>query len=191
MKRRLGILALTIAAWPVAAFAQSTDTDDGQVGVDGSVAPICILGDPSPAQVDLGQMAETAGARVGRIKTIADQSVTLADSFCNFAGSEVTVDATALLTTDATTPPAGFSRAVNFTATASGWAGTDSAATTAALADGTNPDASGTGSTQPLPKLADIQVDLTSFTVPGDNLMIAGDYSGTVVVTLGPAQQAP
>lgn len=191
MTRRLGIAVLMIALWPAVAFAQASDTDEGNVSIDGTVAPLCILGDPTPVPVDLGQMAQTSGAQVGHIATIANQQVTLPDSFCNFAGSEVTVDASALLTTDPTTPPAGFSRAVNFTATASGWASTNAAATTAALADGSTPNASGTGSTQPLPKLADIQVELSNFTTPGDVLLVSGDYSGTVTVTLGPAQQAP
>lgn len=186
MKYASGFLLIALAAAPVPAFAQSA-TATGNVGVGGQVAPLCILGTPNPATVNLGTLANTSGARVGRVATFSDQSVTLPGSFCNFAGSQLTVQATALLAADASTPPAGFSRAVNYTATASGWAATNAAATTAALAGGANATATGSGSTQPTPKIADLLVTLSNFTAPGDGILVAGAYSGTVTVTLGPA----
>lgn len=190
MNRHFGALGIALAALPAVAMAQATDTDTANVAIDGRVASLCILGDPTPATVDLGQMAATSGTRVGKIAVLPSQTVTLPGSFCNFAGSALRVDATALVSTDASAPPAGFVKAVNYTATASGWAASDAVATTAALADGTSPTASGTGATQPLPNIADIQVALSSFTTPGDAILVAGDYSGAVVVTLGPAAVA-
>ena len=186
MKRIGQILLLALAALPVPALAQSA-TATGTVGVGGQVAPVCILGTPNPAVINLGTLANTSGARVGRIVTFSEQNVTLPSSFCNFAGSQLTVQATALLSTDDTTPPAGFARAVNYTASASGWAATNATVTTTALADGTAATATGTGSVQPLPKLADLLVTLSDFTVTGDAILVAGNYSGTIVVTLGPA----
>lgn len=188
MQRFKVSLVLLAAALPVAAHGQSTAT--GNVAVGGNVALICILGDPTPSLVDLGQMVTTSGPRAGRIATIASRSVALAGSFCNFAGSAVKVDATALRSADTTAPPAGFARAVNFTATATGWATTAAAATTAAVANGSSATASGTGSTQPLPKISDIGLTLSGFTAPGDAILVAGSYSGTIVVTLGPAATA-
>ncbi|KHK93550.1 hypothetical protein [Novosphingobium malaysiense] len=188
MRKLTGLCAVVLAAVPATAFAEVSDT--GNVAIDGRVASICILGDPSSATVDLGQMAATSGSRAGRIDTLAAQTVNLPGSFCNFAGSAVTVDAVALVSNDASPLQAGFARAVNFTARATGWATGDAAATTAALGDGTGASASGTGTTQPLPKIADIGVTLSEFTVPGDSLLVAGSYSGTVVVTLGPATVA-
>lgn len=172
-----------VAAGP--AWAQ--ESDEAEVAIDGRVARLCVLGDPSQATVDLGQMAATSGSRVGRIAALSDVTVTLPNSFCNFAGSIATVEATALVEQGSGTPPANFAKAVNFTATASGWGGTAASATSAAAADGSSPTASGDGSVQPQPRQSDIAVQLSAFTVPADARLVAGSYSGLVRVTLGPA----
>lgn len=185
MKCTLGLALIVLAAFPAAAIAQTTET--GTVAVEGQVRPVCILGNPNPALVNLGQLSASSGPRTGRIAVIPAQTVTLPASYCNFAGSVVTVTATALTSNDASAPQPGFSRAVNYTAAAGNWATGTSTATTAALANGTAGTASGTGATQPLPKVADITLNLSSFTAPGDLILVAGNYSGTVVVTLGPA----
>jgi hypothetical protein len=190
MKHLTGIVAIALAALPAAAFAQPTPAT-GTVSVDGRVAPICLLGAPNPAPVNLGQMVATSGPRVGRITVLPNQTVTLPNSFCNFAGSTVTVQATALTASDASSPQPGFARAVNYTATATGWAMGSSAATSPALRDGTLPTATGTGASQPLPKRGDIAVTLSNFTVPSDSILVAGNYSGLVIVTLGPTVTAP
>lgn len=183
-KYALALIALA-AAMPGAAMAQTTET--GTVGVEGSVRPICLLGNPTPALVNLGQLSAASGTRTGKIAVIPAQTVQLPASYCNFAGSVVTVQATALTAADTTVPQAGFVRAVNYTATATNWASGGSSATTGALRDGTGAVASGTGAVQPLPKVADITLTLSSFSTPGDLIMVAGNYSGNVIVTLGPA----
>lgn len=185
MKRKLGLALIVLAAFPAPAIAQTTET--GTVAVEGQVRPVCVLGDPNPALVNLGQLSANSGPRTGRIAVIAPRTVTLPASYCNFAGSVVSVTATALTSNDTSAPQPGFARAVNYTASASNWASGTSTATTAALRDGTVPTASGFGATQPLPKIADITLTLSSFTAPGDLILVAGNYSGTVVVTLGPA----
>ena len=188
MKQTLSLFALAIAAVPGLASAQTAA--EGNVGVDGRVAPVCILGDPDPATVNLGQLSAGSGPRTGRVATIANRTVLLPVSHCNFAGSILTVRATALIVNDPAAPQAGFTRAVNYTATATGWSGGASAATTAALRDGSNSTTSGSGSIQPLPSRADITLTLSNFTTPGDGFLVAGNYSGTVVITLGPAAVA-
>lgn len=187
-----GMLAAAAAlALPGTAFAQAaTDTATGQVTVGGNVARLCILGTPSRPTVDVGQMAATSGVRVGKITTIGAQTVTLPASFCNFAGSAITVAATALVSTDATAVQPGFAKAVNYTAAATNWAATATSATTAATAAGATPTTSSTGATQTLPKTADVTVTLSNFTAPSDALLTAGTYNGLVVVTLGPAAGA-
>lgn len=187
MKQTVGLYILALALLPAPALAQSQASATGTVAIDARVRPVCILGDPNPALVNLGQISASSGPRTGKIDTIAPRTVTLPASFCNFAGSVVRVTTTALTSSDTTPPQAGFTRAVNYTATASGWATGSSAATSNALRDGTSPSATGTGATQPLPKIADISVTLSSFTTPGDLILVAGNYSGNVVVTLGPA----
>lgn len=183
MRKPCLLAAIGVAALSVPAFAQDAT---GNVEVTGTVARLCILGEPSRSVVDLGQMVATSGAGVGRIAPVPAQNVTLPGSFCNFAGSVVGITASALVEASGTLPPAGFARAVNYTATASGWATSDAAATSAASADGANPDTSGVGGNQPEPQLADIAVQLSDFTVPANALLLAGNYGGLVTVTLGP-----
>ncbi len=185
MKCKPGLALIVLAAFPATAIAQTTET--GTVAVEGQVRPVCILGNPNPALVNLGQLSASSGPRTGRIAVIAPRTVTLPASYCNFAGSVVTVRATALTSSDTSAPQPGFSRAVNYTATATNWANGGSTATSAALRDGSSATASGAGATQPLPRVADITLTLSSFTAPGDLILVAGNYSGTVVVTLGPA----
>lgn len=185
MTRKPALALILIAGFPASAIAQATET--GTVAVEGQVRSVCVLGDPNPALVNLGQLSASSGPRTGRIAVIAPRTVTLPASHCNFAGSVVSVTATALTASDTSAPQPGFGRAVNYTASASNWASGASTATTTALRDGTVPTASGFGATQPLPKLADITLTLSSFTAPGDPILVAGNYSGTVVVTLGPA----
>lgn len=187
MNRLTAALAAMAAAVPAAALAETASADSGHITIDGSVAPMCILGEATPAIVDLGTLAATSGPGIGRTATLPPRTVTLPGSFCNFAGSAVKLEANALLATDASVPQPGFARAVNFTAEASGWAATPAVATTSALADGTAPTVVGTGVTQPLPTVADIEVRLSGFSSPGNPILVAGNYVGTVVVTLGPA----
>lgn len=180
------LLALPMLAFAGAAIAQTSDTATADVTVGGNVARLCVLGQPTPPTIDVGQMAETSGTRVGRIRTISTQVVTLPASFCNFAGSAVTVSATALVVNDNLAVQPGFARAVNFAASASNWAGSPTNVTTTASASGATPSASSTGTSQPLPKIADVRLELTGFSAPGDALLVAGTYSGLVTVTLGP-----
>jgi len=189
--KHFALLALPLAMIAVPAMAQEggSTSDTAQVNVTGNVASLCILGDPTNPNVDLGQMVNTSGARVGKIATIGQQTSNLPNSFCNFAGTQLTVTTAALLG-PAGTPPTGFARAVNYTATATGWAAPDAAATSAAAFDGATPSASNSGGTQNGPRVNDILVTLTNFTVPLDRLLVAGAYSGTVTITLGPVAQS-
>ena len=146
MKHLAALIALPLAALAVPAYAveesPASNNDSATVNVTGNVANLCILGDPSLPNVDVGQMVNTSGAQVGKIATIGNQVVNLPNSFCNFAGTQVGVTTSALLG-PAGTPPASFSRAVNYTATASGWAAANAAATSGAAFDGSTPTLAG------------------------------------------------
>lgn len=168
-------------------WAQEAAPDTGDVAVNGIVAPLCVLGAPTPAVVDLGQLVNTSGQRIGRIAAIADRQVSLANSFCNFAGSTVSVEVTALQLTQTVPPQAGFAQAVNFSASASNWAASPTIAQTAATTAGGTPTQSSAGATQTLPRIADIAVTLSNFAVPADALLVSGSYQGAVIITLGPA----
>lgn len=183
-------IILALAAWPfiaTPAFAQATDTGRAEVAVAGNVAPLCILGAPDSATVNLGQMVSTSGPRIGRVAALPSQQVNLRNSFCNFAGSAINVSVTALVSADTAALQPGFARAVNYTANVANWAAGTASATSAASAAGATPTASGSGATQPLPKQADLAVTLTNFTVPSDQLLVSGNYQGAVVITLGPS----
>jgi hypothetical protein len=179
----LGLSTAILVAMP--AMAQDSDQETVQIG--GQVAPLCLLGTPSQSTVNLGQLVDTSGPRVGKLTTISNRTITMPGSFCNYANSAITVDATALRADDTATPQPGFARAVNFNAAVSGWATTNASATTAASVAGANPTASNTGGTQPTPKLNDVTLTLSAYAVPSDLLLVAGGYTGVVVVTLGPA----
>ncbi|WP_120717437.1 hypothetical protein [Tsuneonella amylolytica] len=187
--RTMMLLPILAAAAGMSAPAPAQDSDTGEVAVSGNVVPLCLLGAPSSATVDLGNMVAVSGTRTGRIRAIGAQVVTLPASFCNYAGSMLTVDATALVETTGGTAaaPANFARAVNFTATAGQWGGGSAAATSAANASGSGSTARGTSAVQPTPRQTDIAVTLSDFSVPGDALLVAGDYAGIVKVTLGPS----
>jgi hypothetical protein len=189
MKQIVSLVVLALAALPLPAAAQAAA--EGNVGVDGRVAPVCILGDPNPATVNLGQLSAASGPRTGRVATIANRTVVLPTSRCNFAGTVITVQTTALIVNDPAAPPTGFTRAVNYTGSVAGWTSGAAAATSSALRDGTNATGTSTGAVQPLPRLADLTLTLSNFTTPGDGFLVAGNYSGTVVITLGPQAVAP
>jgi len=183
--------AMLLLASAGAVGAQPSSTGDlsvvGHVGVEATVDGVCKLGPPSRTSIDLGQMSNTSGPRVGRIATLPEQTVTLPGSFCNFGGTKVTVRAEALVQPDSSALPAGFARAVNYTSTVTTWATTAPQVTTAASASGASPVAEGSGGTEPAAKLTDLTLALSAFTVPSDALLIAGAYAGQVTITLGPA----
>jgi hypothetical protein len=187
MMRKTFFIAAFAAAAALAGAAQAASSSDSKsVDVSGSVSQLCILGAPSQASINLGQMAATSGVRTGKLTTIGDQTVTLPGSFCNYAGTHLTVTATALVEQDSTTPPSGFDKAVNFTANVSGWTSTAATTTTGAAADGTTPTSSSNGGSQGSPKSTDLTLVLTGFSTPGDGILLAGSYSGLVTITLGP-----
>jgi hypothetical protein len=185
MKNTFVSLALVSALCAGTAHAQST-SDPGSVPITGNVAGLCILGAPSRTAVDLQQLINTAGGRVGRLAAIGNQQITLPNSFCNFAGTSLRVSAQALIADDAAAVQQGFARAVNYTSTVSNWASSDAVATTTATAGGGTPAVIGTGGNQPAPKLTDLTLTLSGFSVPSDLLLVAGGYSGLVTITLGP-----
>jgi hypothetical protein len=185
MTFRFFLGALLIAA--PAAVAQADPADSGHVGVNGNVAGLCVLGPPSRANIPLGQLSSSSGTRVGRLTTIAAQDVTLPGSFCNFAGTTITVRAEALVGDDASPVQPGFAKAVNYRSTVTPWAAVAPNVTTAATANGGSPVAEGAGGTQPVAKIADLKLTLSDFTVPSDAILVSGLYNGRVTITLGPA----
>ena len=163
------------------------NSDTAGVSITAQVTGLCVLGPPTPAAVDLGQIIATSGSGVGRIAPLSSRQVMLPGSFCNFGGTRLHVVAEALLAANGAAPPAGFARAVNYNAVVDNWASTPPNVTTGASAGGGTPTVEGDGGIQPTGKTADLALTLSNFTVPSNLLLVSGGYSGSVTITLGPA----
>jgi hypothetical protein len=188
MRKAIALLAAGTLLIPALASAQSTNTAQKSVPVTGNVDALCVLGNPTPSSVALGALEDPT---TGKLKSISDQSVSLPSSWCNYAGTQISISSSALVA-DTATAPSGFSRAVNFTSTVSTWgANPQATATTAASSTGGSPNASGTGQTLCQPNLTDLSLLLNNFSTGGgaSNILVASGnsgYSGTVTITLGP-----
>jgi len=178
------ILGLAITGLATAAVAQTAA--DGQAAVTGSVSNVCVLGAPSPAAINLGQLSSTSGPRAGKLSTIADQTVNLPSSWCNFGGTRLSISSTALLAADTSTPPPGFTRAVNFNSSVTTWGSPNAQVTTNAAANGSSATANGDSGVQADPRAASLSLQLSQFSAPGDGFLVTGAYAGSVTITLGP-----
>ena len=186
MRIHLTLAAAAIALAPAAAFAQDSagDTDSRSFAVVGSVPALCsggTIGDGG-GTFDLGVLIDTT---TGLLRDdLAAPAQTLSGAYCS-ARSTITVDATAMTAQNyLATPPPGFSRSVDYVATAANWAPTPATFDTAAAA---NPNAV---QVRDSAFSGDIAVSVDGFaTTGGDSLRLVADadYRGTVTVTLAAA----
>lgn len=184
----LVVMAACLGPVPLLAQTQG-DSDEGEVQVIGMVAPVCVLGEPSERVIDLGTLIDTSGPRIGRMAALAPRQVTMPGSFCNYANTMVTIEASAMTEQTGATINTGFSRAVNYRVEVSPWAAIEADLITAAAADGSGAAGTATSANQPLPQVSDLTMELSDFAAPSDALLVAGEYSGLITVTLGPATQ--
>lgn len=185
----LFVAPLALMASPVLGQSTLTDTARGSVDVIGDVTRLCSLGLPTPSPVDVGQMVNTGGLRAGQLAPISNRDVSLPNTFCNYAGTRLTVQADAMLTSGAIA--AGFTKAVNYQASVAGWGTGAANAITIAAADGSNPSGTGVGSVVGAPKIADLTLTFSSFSAPADLRPVAGGYRGTVTIVVGPDLGSP
>jgi hypothetical protein len=184
MRRTLSLVpALALLALPGVALAQST-TDTKNFAVTGTVPQMCAGGTlvGGNSTFDLGVLIDTT---TGFLRTdLAAPNKVLTGAFCS-GRSTITVSATAMAAQNFTaTPPASFSRIVNYTATASGWTTTPASFTTGAASNPAATQARATAFT------GDIAVGIGSFsTGGGSGLRMVADteYRGIVTVTLAAA----
>lgn len=183
MKLRLLLLAgLAFAAAP--AFADGTGPPaSATITLSGSVGVACHMGSPSDSTINVGTLANLAD---GTLAPISPQSTTITDSWCN-TGSTIGIIAGPLLAQNYTgAPPAGFTKAVNYTAAASGWTSNPASFTTTAdTSGGGNGTTPGSQSTSD-PAAQTITVGVSNFATPGADSRLVADpnYSGTITVTL-------
>lgn len=175
--------ALALLALPGVALAQS-NTDTKSFAVIGTVPQMCAGGTlvGGNSTFDLGVLIDTT---TGFLRTdLAAPNKVLTGAYCT-GRSTITVSATALAAqTFTATPPAGFSRIVNYTATAAGWTTTAASFTTGAAS---NPAATQTRATA---FTGDITVGIAGFSTGGGSglrLVADTEYRGIVTVTLAAA----
>jgi len=177
---RASILAL--AALSAGAAQAADDTDSvGPMPVTGDVPAMCSAGavEGGDTVFALGVIVDTATGFL--LSDLTAPPKTLAASFCN-TRSTISISATPMTAQAFAGPaPQGFSNAVDYTATASGW--TDPAARYN-TGEAAHPDAT---QTRPTAFTGDITVDVSAFTTVGGNtLRMVADplYQGLVTVTL-------
>ena len=178
--RKSLILLAPIALFATPVLAQSADST-GTVSIDGTVAGRCLFTTPS-ATISLNELALSGSdSSAGRLNAAAvnGANATLV-GWCNNAAAGMTVQAFPLLNTAAS--GTGFTNRVDYTAgaTANAAVGTDSSLV------------AGSGTQVAVGLFAgDIVVDLSAASAPGNALLVAGTYNGSVEVTLSPLFTPP
>ncbi|MFM5923802.1 MAG: hypothetical protein ACKOPG_06420 [Novosphingobium sp.] len=171
MMRKLMILAVPALLAASPALAQSGAVT-GTVDITGSVAGRCMFTLPNKT-ISLGEISLASNGKLDASK-VNNRSETL-NGWCNNTAASMTVTSTQL--TNTTTAPTGFDNRVDYTATAV--TGSVSANDTSLVAG------AGTASSVGLFS-GDIVVTLSGASSPTNGLMVAGAYTGNVVVTLTP-----
>ncbi|KRA76247.1 hypothetical protein ASD89_00535 [Caulobacter sp. Root656] len=181
--RTVGLAATTLAlaASLAATSASAQDPARGNVGLDAQVSRVCMLGEPNPAGLALGQISEASGARVGRLAAIPAQTIQLPGTFCNYGGAALAISASPLAVTSGVAQ-AGFTGAVNYTCSISAWGATAATVRTSA----TNAAGDGARSTSAAPKATDLTLVVSDFATAADDLLQPGAYLALVTITLGP-----
>ncbi|MFL6845709.1 MAG: hypothetical protein ACJ8ER_12600 [Allosphingosinicella sp.] len=166
---KLALFAAAAAAATAApAFAQAT----GEVDVDGYVDDRCQFAILGHAIIDLGEISDDDGSLD---EAAVDAGTATLQGWCNGSASTMWVEAFPLINTAVASP--SFDNRVDYRATAT--------AGNAAPVDDTT-DA-GAGAEVPVGLFnGDILVDISNSSSPNNALMVAGDYVGSIVVTLAP-----
>ena len=185
MKRILAISTLTASlAMAGAAAAAASSSTVGPLNVTGNVPALCSGGTVSnnDSTFALGTLIDTSTGFM--LNNLSAPNKTVTGSFCN-SRSTISVTATPLTAQAFTgTPPTGFTNALDYTATASGWTTTAASYTTNAAS---NPNATQTRSTA---FTGDITIGVSGFApVGGAALRPVSDpsYLGVVTITLAVA----
>ncbi|HEX3919751.1 MAG TPA: hypothetical protein VHW60_20625 [Caulobacteraceae bacterium] len=186
--RRLLALAIAAAFAPGLALAQTGNQTT--VTVTGTVTAACTL---APVGAGAGTFTvgggnlidTTTGLLAAGLHTDGPQTIT--GSWCN-TNSVLTLAANPMVQTlFSGAPPSGWTKSVNYTATSTGWGNALPVATTSDIS-GLNPSTNSATETVTTPTAATISIDLTNFVTPGSNSrLVAGTYTGSVVVTLAPS----
>ncbi|MDE1918927.1 MAG: hypothetical protein KGJ57_22730 [Sphingomonadales bacterium] len=173
--------AIDLAFVPSIAWAQAAQTAQGHVDVNGSVATACYGGTLTGGDTTfaLGLLTDTSTGLLRKDLSAPDKVLT--GAYCNLR-STLAIAATPMTAQNATaTPPSGFTRSVDYTATASGWTVTPASVNTALAVN--------TGATQTRDSAfaGTITVSIGQFAATGGNTQVLVSdtaYRGTVTLTL-------
>jgi len=180
LSKPLACLALATLLAPVAAHAAPAPAT-GVVTINANVAPRCEGGtlDGASSTFEMGILIDTSSGLL--LNDLSAPPKTLVGAFCN-TKSSISIIATPMQAQSFTgAPPVGFTDAIDYTASASGWTPTAATFTTDAAS---NPAAL---QTRDAAFTGDITVEVSNFTpVGGVALRPVADpnYLGTVIVTL-------
>ena len=183
MSSLLAKIVPLLAVGGVSAADAQTTVPSGPIPLSGNVPALCTAGTNSSGSgsFDVGVLTDPA---TGLLRSdLSAPPKVLTNAFCT-ARSNITISATPLVSVSNLIASGGFSRTVNFTATAAGWTTVPATFTTGAAG---NPGAT---QLQPAPFRGDITVSIGSFTTGGgDTLRLVADpaYVGSVTVTLAVA----
>ncbi|MFL6862426.1 MAG: hypothetical protein ACJ8DZ_05445 [Allosphingosinicella sp.] len=178
---RLPFAAALLLAGSASAAQAADHATSGPFPVTGNVPALCAGGtlNQDDGVFAVGTLIDTSTGFL--LPNLSAPDKVLHGAFCS-SRSTITVDATPMTARNATgVPAAGFSRTVNFTATASGWT---SVAATFVTGAATHPGAVQTRATG---FTGDIVVGIGAFETGGGNtLRLVADprYEGSVTVTL-------
>lgn len=182
------LIPAAVAFAPGVALAQdgeASSSDSENFQVIGTVPALCSVGIPdnSGGVFDMGVLVDTT---TGFLRTdLFAPDKTLSGAFCS-SRSTISVEASAMQAQNfAGAPPSGFSSAVNYVASASGWTTTPASFNTGAT---TNP-----GATQGRDSAftGDITVGVSNFSTAGGATLrpVADDqYFGEITVTLSASE---
>jgi hypothetical protein len=171
--------AMLIASQVSAQQASGLTSTSPNMPVTGNVPTLCAVGAVSgQGSFPLGILIDTATGKMRAGLSAPDQTIT--GSWCN-APSSVSISATQLSAVNFTaTPPAGFSRSLNYTATASGFSALPASFTTGASTNTNATRATGGAITGP------ITIAVSAVTPVGADPFLVADtsYQGIVTITL-------
>ena len=174
------VLLAALAAIAIPASASFADDVTGTVTVNGTVADRCLFTTGSVV-LNIGEMAQAAGGNAGKLNTtsVTSQNAQLT-GWCNGTAATIAVQANAL--TNAASAPTGFDNKVDYTATATAHptSGDVAVSDSSTSAGASSPSTVGIFT-------SNIDVSFTTPASPTGGLLVAGSYTGSVVVTLSPA----
>jgi hypothetical protein len=191
MARKFPTLAIATCALAGLHLSPSVAANSATVTVKGTVGSACHLGDLSNGQIDVGQLSNSSDGTLASIG--GTPGTTITGSWCN-TGSKISIVAAPLVAQSfAGTPPSGFTKAVNYTASATGWGSATASDTTLGNSSGAESSSHSGSQTLNDPEANTITVNLSAFSTPsaGDRLVADGDYEGTITVTLATNAVSP